>query len=94
MIIIGKASNNILKKINRNDKNWFFIDFSENEIPLNTTNGQYKIVEILDQFGNKLDFIPKGWQTICQIESKNSELEKLPIINNWDYNPNSIKIVF
>src|SRR5436309_753917 len=62
---------------------WFFVDYSVSEVEINSqydillekeTNslipGKFKIklLATFDQFGNQLDSIPKGFQTICRLQ--------------------------
>jgi hypothetical protein len=54
-----------------------------------------KLKLVLDQMGHILNYIPQGFQTICKLEFKDgipSQLNKLPVYDTWDYNPNSISI--
>lgn len=55
-----------------------------------------KLLACLDQFGNKLSSVPRGWKTICKLESHPNiptSLKKLPFLEEWDYNPNAISLV-
>lgn len=87
MTIIGKV---------KNKKDLFFIDYSDEEIAVNSIINNIKILEIYDQFYHKLDYIPKGWQTIVKLNYKNSrlsaEIDRIETFNTWGYNKNSIKI--
>jgi hypothetical protein len=55
-----------------------------------------RLLACLDQFGNKLDRIPKGFKTICKLEAHPkfpSALKNIQTLDEWDYNPNAISIV-
>jgi hypothetical protein len=55
-----------------------------------------RLLACLDQFGNKLDGIPKGFKTICKLEAHPkfpSPLKNIQTLDEWDYNPNAISIV-
>ena len=54
-----------------------------------------ELVECIDQFGNNLNAIPKGYKTICRFDFKPAMPEafsKLPVMKGWNYNPGSLSI--
>ncbi|MBC7553887.1 MAG: hypothetical protein H7257_07900 [Taibaiella sp.] len=55
-----------------------------------------KLVGCLDQFGNKLSTIPRGYNTICKLNFSSqtpSIINRLlPTLAGWDYNPNALSI--
>jgi len=55
-----------------------------------------KLLACLDQFGNKLNGIPKGFKTICKLEARPkfpTQLKNIQSLYEWDYNPEAISIV-
>lgn len=55
-----------------------------------------RLLACLDQFGNKLDGIPKGFKTICKLEAHPkfpTQLKNIRSLDEWDYNPEAISIV-
>ena len=63
-----------------------------------STAGAYtiRLLTCLDQFGNKLTSIPKGFKTICKLEAQPSfppQLRNIHFLDQWDYNPDAISIV-
>jgi hypothetical protein len=55
-----------------------------------------RLLTCLDQFGNKLDGIPKGFKTICKLEAHPkfpTQLKNIRSLDEWDYNPEAISIV-
>lgn len=89
---------------------WVFVDYSISEVELNThfdvlletettsiIPGKFsvKLLKVLDQFGNNLDSIPKGFQTICRLQFTPElprQIRNLPSLAGWVYNPSSISI--
>jgi len=54
-----------------------------------------KLSGCLDQFGNRLQAIPEGFKTICKLEFHPqipSAVKKLPLLDEWDYNPKAISL--
>lgn len=54
-----------------------------------------KLLSSLDQFGNKLSSAPEGFKTICKLEFHPqipSAIKKLPLLDEWDYNPKAISL--
>ncbi|MBC7537074.1 MAG: hypothetical protein H7258_15395 [Ferruginibacter sp.] len=54
-----------------------------------------QIKQVVDQFGNNLKLIPKGFQTLCRLQFSQavpSEINKLPSSKSWELNPNGITI--
>lgn len=54
-----------------------------------------KIITVIDQFGHKLPSIPEGFKIICRIEFNPhipAAVKKLPLLNQWQYNPLSISL--
>lgn len=91
------------------DNAWFFIDYSGDEIKVGEIfdtllegrqrtlipgETRIKLKKVYDQLGNKLGFIPEGFQTICQFEFDEipMPITKLPVLETWVFNPNSISI--
>jgi hypothetical protein len=55
-----------------------------------------RLIACLDQFGNRLEGIPKGFKTICKLEGHPKfppPLRNIQALDEWDYNPNAISIV-
>jgi hypothetical protein len=55
-----------------------------------------RLLACQDQFGNKLDGIPKGFKTICKLEARPKfppQLKNIQSLDEWDYNPEAISIV-
>ncbi len=98
--------------IEKENSGWFFVDYSPSEILLGSRfdvllEGSekslvpemtyIKLLYVLDQFANKLESIPKGFQTICQLHFASNlpnEIKKLPALTDWEYNPESITIAW
>lgn len=114
--LLGKVNKRVIRKlvspsnIEKENSNWFFIDYSPSEISVNNQfdtllesanksliPGKFiiKLTMVLDQFGNKLDSLPKGFQTIGRLQF-DSEIPKairnLPTLTTWEYNPTAISI--
>jgi len=55
-----------------------------------------ELKDCIDQFGNKLLSIPKGYNTICELyfspRLRRLINSKLPTLAGWDYNPDAISI--
>lgn len=89
---------------------WLFVDYAASETPIGShfdvlLEGEekslvpektfIKLINILDQFGNSLECLPKGFQTLCELHfSPNipKEIRNLPSLTDWDYNQDSISI--
>ncbi|RYZ58724.1 MAG: hypothetical protein EOO14_09340 [Chitinophagaceae bacterium] len=89
---------------------WLFADYSSFQIPLKTEfdvilegksktlvpeSSILKINKVLDQFGNELDCIPLGFQTICEVTCLTGiprALKSLPTHKEWNYNPKSLTL--
>lgn len=92
------------------DNTWYFIDYtSENvkvgerfdtllegtEKKLVHQRTKAKIKEVYDQFGTKLAFIPKGFQTILYLEFSPdvpSKINDLPTLMEWRFNQNPVSL--
>ena len=92
------------------DNTWFFVDYVSEEIKVGQSFDvllygtekklipetiNIKIKEVLDQFGNKLAAIPKGFQTICNFQFSRAipkEINNLPSSQDWEYNPHSVTL--
>lgn len=97
-------------KSNEKDDTWFFVDYSNEEIKVGETfdtllegsektlipgEAKIKLKKVYDQLGHDLNYVPEGFQTICQFRFDNDipqAIMKLPAFETWDYNPNSISI--
>lgn len=92
------------------ENTWFFVDYSCEEIQVGESFDvllkgsekklipeaiNIKIKEVLDQFGNKLNAIPKGFQTICNFQFSRAvpkEINNLLSAQDWEYNPHSVTL--
>ena len=92
------------------ENTWFFVDYVSEEIQVGESFDvllygaekklipetiNIKIKEVLDQFGNKLNAIPKGFQTICNFQFNRAipkQINILPSTQDWEYNPHSVTL--
>lgn len=118
--LVGKVDRKVIKKlvspskIEMENSDWFFMDYSTYEIPVNnyfdmvlesssesssqtliSGKSKIKLTMVLDQFGNNLESVPKGFKTICRLKFISDipkEIKKLPTLKTWIYNPSAISI--
>lgn len=106
--ILGKVENEILDKLNKSlivsdQEKWFFIDYSSSAIALDTqfeySSGAetyfIRILECIDPYGRNLPEISEGDKTICKLSFQPAiplEIENLPDLEIWTYNPSSIEL--
>ena len=106
-IVIKKITNSTATKLN---DSWFFVDYSTDEIRIGESfdtlfQGRQKTLvpkitdiklrRIYDQMGHELEYIPGGFQTICNFDFHNKmpeQIKALPSLSTWKYNANSISI--
>ena len=104
VIILGKVSVEVLKNVasgfgNKSPRDYFFVSYSEIDIPLEAKftrvfckniENVFTINSVLtgatQQYGKPFDLIPHGWKTICKF-SFSGELPRLisdlPVIDDW-----------
>ena len=106
-LVIKKITKSTAAKLN---DSWFFVDYSADEIKIGESfdtifQGRQKTLipkitditlrKVYDQMGNKLEYIPSGFQTICNFDFHNKmpeQIKALPSLPTWKYNANSISI--
>lgn len=102
--ILGRLGDSIpgLTNTDIDSGKWFFVDYADATIGTHSVftvlgfggypNGKeispVTLLAVVDQFGNRLTAIPKGWQTICQFDDPPKELKMLPHCKSWEASPN------
>ena len=93
LCILGKVDLTAVRAVGvhwlNGNKDWYFVDFSEYDIPVGHifSNGE-RLEEVQIQwdvskkFPNGLPNIDRGWQTICRI-SNVKNVGDLPMIKSW-----------
>jgi hypothetical protein len=106
-LVIKKITKSSATKLN---DNWFFVDYTSNEFKIGESfdilfQGRKKTLipkitdiklrRVYNQMGHELEYIPGGFQTICNFDFRNKmpeQIKDLPSLSTWKYNVNSISI--